>query len=97
MQIPANSTFSNATEVYGPGDYFVSAMDGDQFWLMAGPYKTHDEALGAVCAVREIACDHDPRGCFYAWGTCRLDENCGRIGALNRNNLLPDLDAETDF
>ena len=88
MKIPECSTFSNATEVYGPGDYFVSAMDGDQFWLMAGPYKTHQEAADAVDTVREITCDHDGRGCFYAWGTCRLEVNSGKVGSLNRCNLI---------
>jgi hypothetical protein len=88
MKIPADSTFSNATEVYGPGDYFVSAVDGDQFWLMAGPYKTHKEAANAVERVNRITCDHDGRGYFYGWGTCRLEENSGRIGSLNRAKLI---------
>lgn len=85
--IPADST-SNATEVYGPGDYFVSAIDGNQYWLMAGPYASHAEALEAVDGAKRIANEHDGRAWFMGWGTCRLDCGSGRAGSLNRAGLL---------
>jgi hypothetical protein len=86
--IPKNSVFSNATEVYGRGDYFVSAMDGGQYWLMAGPYASHDEAADAVDHAKEIADKHDARAWFMAWGVCRLDPGSGRNGNLNRAGLI---------
>jgi hypothetical protein len=50
-------------------NFYVSAIDGDRKFLVAGPYGTHNEALAMVAAVNAFACDHDPRACFMAWGT----------------------------
>lgn len=77
MQISSESTFSNATEVHGPGDYFVSAVDNGQFWLLAGPYETHAEALERVDRVRIIACEHEPKAFFYASGRAGLIPEAG--------------------
>jgi hypothetical protein len=90
MKIPANSTHSNATVVEGPGDYFVSAIDGGQYFLMAGPYPKHSEAAANVDKVKQIAIDQDGTGkaAFMAWGTCRKDPNSGRVGSLNRHGLI---------
>jgi len=85
--IPENSTFSNATEVYGPGDFFVSAIDAGKYFLMAGPFEDHAEAGAAVEEAKKLACDHDPRAIFMAWGTCRLGCLSGKVGALNKAGL----------
>ena len=90
MKIPANSTYSNATEVHGPGDFFVSAMDGNQYFLMAGPYPEHSEAKANVEKVKSIARQYDSAGkaAFLAWGTCRLEPDSGRRGSLNHHGLI---------
>lgn len=90
MKIPANSTFSNATEVHGPGDYFVSALDGPDFFLLAGPYGDHAKAAADVERAKRIAYDVDSSGksAFMAYGTCRLDPGSGRVGVLNKHGLI---------
>ena len=50
-------------------NYYVSAIDGDRRYLVAGPYDTHAEALDRVGAVRTHAEQRDPRAHFMAWGT----------------------------
>lgn len=83
------STFSDpANPVIGPGDYFVSAMDGGSYWLIAGPYDTHAEALDAVEPVKAKANELDPRAWFMGWGTCRLDKGSGRVGSMTREGLI---------
>ena len=49
--------------------FYVSAIDGAKRCLIAGPYVTHEEALGDVERVKRIVCDADGRGDFMAWGT----------------------------
>jgi len=74
-----------------PGRYFVSVQDGKRRALLTGPYPTHQAALDAVSAVREKACEVDPRGHFYAYGTARLhDGEPERHGMLNRFFGLPE-------
>lgn len=67
-----------------PGDYFVSAVDGDQFALASGPYPSHRAALDDLEAVKRQAINLDPGGWFYAWGTCRLEIGSGKLGALQK-------------
>jgi hypothetical protein len=90
MKIPKGSTFSNATEVLGERDYFVSAIDGDQYWLMAGPYATHKDALDNVEKVQRITQKHDNSGkaAFMGWGTCSQEKGSGRVGNLNKAGLI---------
>ena len=52
--------------------YYVSAVDGAKRHLVAGPYKSHADALGRVAHVRRHA-DSDPRAHFMAWGTAGSD------------------------
>ncbi len=49
--------------------FYVSAIDGAQSWLLAGPYASHDAAKAQVDAVREKAIAGRPRAHFYAFGT----------------------------
>jgi hypothetical protein len=68
-----------------PGFYYVSVVKGhDNFRLLRGPFvNDHAGALAAVDAARRKACDLDPRGHWYAYGTCRTDEDMGR-GILDK-------------
>jgi hypothetical protein len=52
--------------------YYVSAVDGSRYTLLAGPFATHEEALDRVDAAREKSTEIDPRAWFYAYGTCRV-------------------------
>ncbi len=70
------------------GKYFVSAVDADRVFFMAGPYRTHQEALDKVQTALMIADKHDGRAWFMSWGTCRLEDDSTRIGTLNKHNLI---------
>lgn len=54
-----------------PG-YYVSVIDGPRKAILAGPFKTHKEALAAVEPTKEAWWDLDPRAAFAAWGTCGI-------------------------
>ena len=62
-----------------PGFYYVSALPGigerkDKYWLLAGPWPTHAEALAQVQSVWDYACRIDPvNAAWKAFGTCRLE------------------------
>lgn len=70
------------------GNYYVTAIDGREWWAMAGPYKTHAEALALVDRALTIADKHDGRAWFMAWGTARLPEDYTTPGILNKHRLL---------
>lgn len=75
-----------------PGNYYVSVIDQGRRALLAGPWPTHAEALAQVDAVRVKACELDPRGCWYAFGTARLPDDDSvpiRYGSLNKHLNLP--------
>jgi hypothetical protein len=69
------------------GGYYVSCIDdsGNAF-LMAGPYRTHGEALAAENKACKIASDIDGRAWFMAWGTCHKDSR--EPGVLNKHKLI---------
>ena len=72
-----------------PGNYYVSVCDRDRYALLAGPWPTHVEALAKVDDVRRKAQEVDPRGIWYAYGTCRLpDDDSAPIPAGKLNALL---------
>lgn len=50
--------------------------------LALGPFNAHGEALSRVDDVRRYVGQHDRRGHWYAFGTCR-DKAGRRPGALN--------------
>lgn len=64
-----------------PGHYYVSALPGtgevkDRYWLLAGPWPTHAEALAQVRAVWDYALRADPVNAEWKrYGTCRLEES----------------------
>lgn len=70
-----------------PGNYFVTCVDGDRFWYMAGPYSTHQAALDKVDAARRIGVENNPRAHFYGWGTVRSDRT--EPGSITKAGLLP--------
>lgn len=71
-QSPLDLPHTCTPESCPPGDsYFISAVDGNHHFYMAGPYQTHAEALANVNRALEIARKHDGRAWFMSWGTCR--------------------------
>lgn len=66
--------------------YYVSAILGERQALVAGPFKTHAEALGQVEDEREKWAGLDPRASFAAWGTCRVGLR-GPCGCKPPHNL----------
>jgi len=69
------------------GGYYVSALDGNDHHLMAGPYQMHQEALDNRDKALHIADKHDGRAWFMSWGTCRI-EGSTKPGQLNKFNLI---------
>ncbi|HXN71505.1 MAG TPA: hypothetical protein VN861_03015 [Candidatus Acidoferrales bacterium] len=72
------------------GRYYVSCIDdGGKVFLMAGPYRTHGEALAAERRVCQVASDVDGRAWFMAWGTCHKREGEElSAGVLNKHKLI---------
>lgn len=90
--IPKNAEYLGDVIDERAGDYFVSAADNGQFWLLAGPYPTHRAALDMVETVRRIAIDNDSdgRAVWMAYGTCRMNEGSGHLGVCQRLGVLPE-------
>lgn len=74
-----------------PRDYYVSLRRDSRTALLAGPFETHTEALGAVASATEEAYRTDPRSHFDLHGTCSLPRNAGNpMGKLNeRLGVVP--------
>ena len=72
-----------------PGAYYVSAIpDGaERFYLVAGPYATHNEALAHKRRAQDISEDRAPRSFWWAWGVCVMPTS-DEQGILNRHNLI---------
>src|SRR3546814_18586392 len=67
-----------------PGNYYVSIVRGKDHRLLAGPFvNNHAGALAMVDAARDLAHEIDPRTCFDAFGTCRVDGYYDKPGILN--------------
>jgi hypothetical protein len=81
------------------GLYYVSVQNdlhparGRQTQLLAGPFDTHDEALGHVPMARQLAEQLDPKAAWYAFGTVKVEtKNAPTVGILNqRLHLGPTL------
>lgn len=54
-----------------PGRYYVTAIDAPKRYFLAGPWKTHAEALAQVESVQRFAEHTDPRAFWMAYGTAR--------------------------
>jgi len=71
-----------------PGNYFVSAIDGERRALVSGPYvNDHAAALSAVNECQQLLETVDARSVFYSFGTCRLPSQSDAIGFLQRHEL----------
>ncbi len=62
-----------------PGFYYVTVRrDDGQFRPLFGPFKNdHDRALHLVSKARRLACERDPRGHWYSYGTAFVPESIG--------------------
>lgn len=63
--------------------FYVSAADAGRTVLLAGPFRTHAEALDALPRTRTRAEELDPRGLFYAYGTVAMSRSYTKPGILN--------------
>ena len=68
----------------------MSVIDGPQFNLLAGPYKTHVEALAMLRPTQDLANKLVPQSWFYGFGTVAMKPECTRPGKLN--DKLAELD-----
>lgn len=79
----------NRYECPPDGGYYVSAIDGNKYWLMSGPYLTHGQALQDVRKVRELCEKHDSKAVWMAWGTCRVKDRAEwKPGVLQARGLM---------
>jgi hypothetical protein len=71
-----------------PGFYYVSVIDGARRGLLLGPWvDDHAGARAAVDAARIEAERLDPWASFWAFGTCRSDDDLGP-GLLGGDSIL---------
>jgi hypothetical protein len=73
------------------GLYYVSAVAADRrkWWPLLGPFPDdHAGAIRKIDAVRKLACELDPCGCWYSYGTVRIEhQDKPPQGALNGHLL----------
>jgi hypothetical protein len=64
-----------------PGFYYVTVRrdkPSPEYRTLRGPFiNDHAAALAAVDEAMRRAMDGDPRGCWYAYGTCRSEVDLG--------------------
>lgn len=63
-------------------NYYVSVIDGNEYGLLLGPYKTHKEAKAMVQTGNDLACQVNERAWFYSYGTCKVEDH-NKPGKLN--------------
>ena len=66
-----------------PGNYYVSIKDGQKFGLLAGPFKTHAEAIAMVGQASAMAKEVDPWAAFASFGTVKMADSYMKPGVLN--------------
>jgi len=69
-----------------PGNYYVTVTNEatGEYRPLLGPFPNdHAGALAMVDDVMAKACDLDPRGIWYDYGTARLPEDFTEPGLLN--------------
>lgn len=52
--------------------YYTSVVDGPRMAVLAGPFRTHQEALDMVRPAKELAHQLDTKSVFYGFGTVKL-------------------------
>ena len=72
-----------------PGNYYVSAIDGNRYALILGPFPTHQEALDNVDRAWKKAEEVDPRAFWWSFGTLRMNNGYNKPAPLNR--FFPEL------
>lgn len=77
-----------------PGDYFVSVIEDGKAVLASGPFPTHQQAIDAVQAAKNVIYKFDVKAPWYAYGTCRLELGSGIVGVLQREGYLDEFGAE---
>lgn len=64
--------------------FYVSAIDGERFARMAGPFASLEAAQAAVASTRAQAEEINSRAFWWAWGTCSMPEHDGFTCPLPR-------------
>src|SRR5579884_3798648 len=73
-----------------PGPYYASAIQGERYWLLLGPFEHHADAMEWVEAARSKAYELDPStSAWMSFGTARLAEGDAKPGMLNQHLGLP--------
>lgn len=75
--VPAPAEHPAATIDRRPGFYYVTAIDGDRYVRVRGPFPRHRDALRAVSAAKADVAAFDSRAPWYAWGTARAETDLG--------------------
>lgn len=57
-----------------PGPYWVTVVDGSRFIPLAGPFRTHPQALAQVEPCRNFAENNYSDVSFYGFGTARCED-----------------------
>lgn len=67
-----------------PGaNFYVTVTDGGKLLPLAGPYKTHAEAVAMVDEVKELAIKTDPSAAFASFGTTAMPGSYAKPGIFN--------------
>lgn len=67
-----------------PGNYYVTARDGDRHAILAGPFPNdHEAALRAVKQCVELAYACDRKAPWYGYGTARFPKDFTEPGLFN--------------
>jgi len=73
-----------------PYSFYASVRDGKQHGFLAGPFRSHTEALAALPAAKRRAHQVNFQSAFYGFGTCRVE------GRMKPGLLNDDLGITTD-
>lgn len=66
-------------------NYYVTALDCDRVAVLAGPFKTHPEALALVDMAEHLAIQMDRKAWFYSYGTAAFESDFRKRGKLNKH------------
>lgn len=78
--------------------FYVTCRDAGRTGWLAGPFKTHKEALEHVKATRKAAYEVDPFSHFFAFGTASVEHTVARPlprGVLNTQLGMDTMDLGT--
>ena len=72
--------------------FYVTVRNGTLHGWLAGPFKTHQEALDALPKAKSLAMDADPMAHFYEFGTASLPCDLEKLPKGQFNGRLPNTD-----